>query len=43
MDFSTVFTMGLGMVFAWGLPIAVVVSIIVLYKKVNRLEKKIEK
>lgn len=43
MDFSTVVTMIVGMVFTWGVPIAIIVSIVVLFKRVRRIEKKIDK
>ncbi len=42
MSLSALFAMILGIVITWGLPIAVIISIIILFKKVNRLEKNIE-
>ncbi|SEQ36946.1 hypothetical protein SAMN05216232_2193 [Virgibacillus subterraneus] len=39
MSLSAILTMILGSIIAWGLPIAVIISIIILFKKVNRLEK----
>ncbi|MFZ3579152.1 hypothetical protein [Virgibacillus sp. DJP39] len=42
MSFMAVISMILGMVFTWGIPIAIIVSIIVLFKKVRRIEKKLD-
>ncbi|WP_263622034.1 hypothetical protein [Halobacillus litoralis] len=43
MDLSATIVMIIGMLLTWGVPIGVVISLVVLFKKVNRLEKKIEK
>lgn len=42
MSFSATFAMILGIVITWGLPLAIIISIIILFKKVNRLEKNME-
>ncbi|MFC4559257.1 hypothetical protein ACFO3D_13745 [Virgibacillus kekensis] len=43
MDTSTIMGMILGIVLTWGIPIAIVVAIITLFKKVSRLEKNLMK
>lgn len=42
MSLSATFAMILGIVITWGLPLAIIISIIILFKKVNSLEKNIE-
>lgn len=39
MSFLAIFSMVFGIVVTWGAPIAVIISIIILFNKVNRLER----
>lgn len=41
---TSVFLTGVfSLIFSWVLPIAIIVALVVLFKKVNRLEKKLDK
>ncbi len=41
---TSVFLTGvLSSIFTWILPIAIIIALVVLFKKVNRLEKKLDK
>ncbi|MFD1019873.1 hypothetical protein [Thalassobacillus hwangdonensis] len=41
MDPSAIFIMVLGSLITWGLPLAVIIGVIILVKKMNRIEKKL--
>ncbi|RLJ90724.1 hypothetical protein DFR62_0872 [Planococcus citreus] len=41
---TSVFLTGVfSLIFTWVLPIAIIIALVVLFKKVNRLEKKLDK
>lgn len=41
---TSVFLTGVfSLIFTWILPIAIIITLVVLFKKVNRLEKKLDK
>lgn len=41
---TSVFLTGVfSLIFTWILPIAIIIALVVLFKKVNRLEKKLDK